>query len=56
MSKEVRKEVLGTSTLTYKFQVTIPKKVLEDFRLKEGDILVFLKEDGKLTVRKSTEC
>lgn len=56
MSKNEQREVLGTSTLTYKFQVTIPKKVREDFKLKEGDILVFLREDGRLTVRKATEC
>ncbi len=55
MSGEEKREVLGTSTLTYKFQVTIPKRVRRDFLLKEGDILVFLKENGKLTIRKATE-
>ncbi len=55
MSKESKRELLGTSTLTYKFQVTIPKRVREDFKFKEGDILVFLREDGRLTVRRSTE-
>ena len=43
------------SKVTYKFQITIPKRVRERFNLKEGDMLVFIEEDGKLIVVKSTE-
>ncbi|MEM3383815.1 MAG: AbrB/MazE/SpoVT family DNA-binding domain-containing protein [Nitrososphaerales archaeon] len=50
-----KSEILGMSTITYKFQVTIPKKVRERFQLKEGESLVFIEEDGKLIVMKSTE-
>jgi len=43
------------SKITYKFQVTIPKRVREKFDMKEGDMLVFVEEEGKLTITKSTE-
>ena len=50
-----RREVLGMSRLTYKFQVTIPKKVRDELSFKEGDTIVFLREDGKVTIVKSTD-
>jgi len=50
-----KREILGMSKVTYKFQITIPKRVRERFNLKEGDMLVFIEEDGKLIVVKSTE-
>jgi AbrB family looped-hinge helix DNA binding protein len=43
------------STITYKFQVTIPKRVREKFGYKKGDVLVFAEEGGKLIITKSTE-
>ena len=52
MTKRV---ILGLSKITYKFQVTIPKRVRERFGFKEGDILVFIEEDGKLIIAKNTE-
>lgn len=55
MSKNERREILGTSVLTYKFQLTVPKKVREKFQLKEGETLVFVERDGKLFLVKSTE-
>lgn len=54
MSENVRREVLGVSKLTYKFQITIPKEVRERFRLREGETVVFIGEDGKLFLAKST--
>ncbi len=51
----MRKEVLGMSKITHKFQITVPKRVREELNLKEGDVLVFLIEDGKLILVKSTE-
>jgi len=44
------REILGTSKLTYKFQITIPKEVRDKFGLKERDILVFINENGKLVL------
>lgn len=49
-----KKEILGTSTLTYKFQLTLPKRVRERFQLKVGELLVFIEQDGKLVLKKST--
>ncbi|MCD6241258.1 AbrB/MazE/SpoVT family DNA-binding domain-containing protein [Candidatus Bathyarchaeota archaeon] len=43
------------SKITYKFQVTIPKRVREKFNFNEGDMLVFIEENGKLILMKSTE-
>ncbi|MDE1725924.1 MAG: AbrB/MazE/SpoVT family DNA-binding domain-containing protein [Thaumarchaeota archaeon] len=55
MSKESKREILGMSMITYKFQVTVPKKVREKHRLKEGDTLAFVEEHGRIYVAKSTE-
>ncbi len=55
MSKDTRREILGVSKLTYKFQVTVPKEVRKRFRLEEGETIVFIGEDGKLVLAKSTE-
>lgn len=43
------------SKITWKFQVTIPKRVREKFGLNKGDVLIFVEENGKLIVTKSTE-
>ncbi|MDG6943068.1 MAG: hypothetical protein JRM94_03215 [Nitrososphaerota archaeon] len=47
------KEILGTSKLTYKFQLTVPKDVRDKFGLKERDIVVFVNENGKLVLVKN---
>jgi len=41
--------------ITYKFQVTVPKRDREKFSFKEGDIFVFVEEDGVLVLTRSTE-
>ena len=43
------------TTITYKHQITVPKKVRERFDFKRGDVLIFAAEDGKLVITKSTE-
>jgi AbrB family looped-hinge helix DNA binding protein len=55
LSKLSKKEILGISKITYKFQVTLPKRVREKYDFKEGDIIVFADEDGRLVIAKSTE-
>jgi len=45
------KEILGTSTITYKFQITIPKRVRDSCNFKKGDLLVFEKEGGRLYIK-----
>ena len=36
-----------------RFQITIPKIVRDTFDFKEGDLVLFVEEDGKLTLTKS---
>ena len=55
MPEEYKREVLGVGKITYKYQVTIPKRVRERFGLKVGEFIVFIEEDGKLILAKSTE-
>jgi len=55
MPTNVRREILGTSKLTYKYQLTVPKKVREKFQLKEGETLVFIDQGGRPFLVKSTE-
>lgn len=49
------KEILGTSKLSHKFQITVSKEVRERFGVKAGDILVFYDDNGKLVIGKSTQ-
>ncbi len=49
------KKILGTSKLSHKYQVTIPKEVREEFKLQAGDLVVFAEESGKLVLSKNTE-
>jgi len=55
MTRDSKKEMLGMSTITYKFQVTIPKKVRERHDLKEGDTLVFVDDGEQVYIKKSTD-
>jgi len=48
-------EILGTSKLSAKFQITVSKEVRERFNLDANDLLVFWDENGKLVLRKSTD-
>jgi AbrB family looped-hinge helix DNA binding protein len=43
---------VGTSKVTRKFQATVPKAVREHLNLDYGDLLVFLKEDKEIVVKK----
>ena len=43
------------TTITYKYQVTIPKKLREKHNLKEGDTIMFVEEDGKVFLKNSTD-
>ena len=49
------RQILGTSKLSHKFQVTVPKEVRDRFQLEAGDIVVFIDENGRLRLSKSTE-
>ncbi len=49
------KEILGTSRISTKFQITIPKDVRDRFKLNADEIIVFWDESGKIVLRKNTE-
>lgn len=55
MTRDSKKEILGMTTITYKFQVTVPKKVREKHNLKEGDTITFIEENDRIYIAKSTE-
>jgi AbrB family looped-hinge helix DNA binding protein len=45
-------EVVGKSTITRKFQVTLPKKVREFLEADNGDFLVFVKDGDTIAVKR----
>jgi len=45
-------EILGSSKIGARGQVTIPKRAREEFDLKIGDIVIFIKEGKNLIIRK----
>jgi len=47
-------EVVGKSTITGRYQLTLPKRVREFLRAENGDLVVFLKEDDKILVKRGT--
>jgi len=47
------RRVLGGSKVGRRFQITIPKDVREAFGFMEGDLVLFVEEDGRLTLTKS---
>ncbi len=46
-------KIVGMGKISTKNQVSIPKDVMELFKLNIGDKLLFIDESGKLTVRKT---
>jgi len=49
------KEILGTSRVSSKFQITLPKEVRDRFKIEDQEILVFSAEEGRLVLRRNTE-
>ncbi|NIO36594.1 hypothetical protein GTO27_02715 [Candidatus Bathyarchaeota archaeon] len=45
--------ILGTSKVSIKFQVTIPKEARQFLNMKAGERLVFKKENGKVILEKA---
>jgi len=49
----IKKEVLGNSKVTRRFQITLPKGVRERFKFEIGDLVVFtLSREGELVLKK----
>ena len=44
--------ILGTAKVTGKSQITIPKIVIGKFKLKKGDLVVFVEDERGVLLRK----
>ena len=44
--------ILGSSKIGTRGQVTIPKKARDKFKLKTGDVILFIRENEKLVIKK----
>lgn len=53
--KDSKRKILGMTTITSKFQVTIPKKFRDKHNLKEGETIAFVEENGRVYLVKSNE-
>ncbi len=47
-------KVVGKSTVTGKHQLTLPKSVREFLRAENGDLIVFIKDHGRILVKRGT--
>jgi len=47
------RNVIGSSKITRKFQLTIPSAVRKRYNFEMGDLVLFVEENGKLTITKS---
>jgi AbrB family looped-hinge helix DNA binding protein len=47
-------EVVGKSTITGRFQLTLPKQVRELLRAENGDFIVFIKERDMILIKRGT--
>jgi AbrB family looped-hinge helix DNA binding protein len=47
-------EIIGKSTITGKYQLTLPKNVRELLRADNGDLIVFLKDQDTVLVKRGT--
>jgi AbrB family looped-hinge helix DNA binding protein len=47
-------EVLGKSTITGRYQLTLPKHVREFLKADNGDLVVFIKDHDKIVVKRGT--
>ena len=48
-----RDEIIGTSKISKKFQITVPKSVREKYGLKEADLLIFIGDSDSLALKKA---
>ena len=46
-------EIMGTSKISKKFQITVPKSVRERYSLKEADLLIFIDDGDSLALKKA---
>jgi len=46
------RRTIASSKITRRFQITLPKDVRQRFNFKEGDLILFIVEDGKLCLER----
>ena len=51
---EKKEKILGTSKVTRRYQITIPKAVRAFLEVNQGDIIVFVFKNGEIVIRKGT--
>jgi len=47
-------EVVGKSTVTGRYQLTLPKHVREFLKANNGDLIVFIKDHDEILVKRGT--
>jgi len=47
-------EVVGKSTVTGRFQLTLPKHVREFLKANNGDLIVFIKDQDQILIKRGT--
>jgi AbrB family looped-hinge helix DNA binding protein len=47
-------QVVGKSTITGKYQLTLPKSVREFLRADNGDLIVFIRDHDQILVKRGT--
>jgi len=52
--RRVSMEVVGKSTVTGRYQLTLPKHVREFLKAENGDLIVFVKDHDKIVVKRGT--
>lgn len=55
MTVKPKKDILGMSTMSHKFQITVPKEVREAKSLEAGDKILFVTDGDNVYIKKSTE-
>ena len=55
MSGKSKKDILGMSTISHKYQVTIPKEVREEKNWGESTKVLFVKDGDRIYIQASTE-
>lgn len=45
------KEVMGTTVVSYKYQITLPKRVRASYKFEKGDLIVFERNGDQLCIK-----
>ena len=44
-------KIVGSSRVTTRYQITIPRQVREKLEINAGDVVAFVEEDGNYSIR-----